>query len=94
MIWKSIKNEGIHKRSSENIYKSNSGPKCLAKLVKSPLVSFKFTFTDAMIKSIVQHTNNCIKPVLERFWVFLQAFIGILYLGSAFRLNPQSRETN
>ena len=94
MIWKSTKNEGIHKRSSENIYKSHSGPKCLAKLVKSPLVSFKFSFTDAMIKSNVQHTNNCIKPVLERFWVFLQAFIGILYLGSAFRLNPQSRETN
>ena len=60
MTWKSTKDGRIHKRGSENIFKNNPGPRRLAKSVKSPLASCKLFFTDVMIRSIVQHTNNCI----------------------------------
>ena len=77
---------------------------------KIPVGFIPTFFTDAMIRSIVTHRNNCIQPVLERFLdllkksdkhshvklvdqIDIEAFIGILYLRSAFRLNLQSRET-
>ena len=74
MTQKSAKDEGIHKQGSENIYKNNPGPTGPAKSVKSPLASFKLFSTDAMIRNIVQHTDNCIQSVLERFSDLLKKF--------------------
>ena len=44
MTWKSPKDEGIHRRGSENIYKNNPGPRGPTKSVKSPLASFKLFY--------------------------------------------------
>ena len=41
MEWKTNKDEQIHKRGAENMYKNKPGPRCAATSVKNPSLSFK-----------------------------------------------------
>ena len=109
MTHKSTKDEGIHKRGSENIYKNNPGPRGPASSVKSPLASFKLLFTDAMIRMLFSTRlyPTCARKIFgpplkmsDKYphfklvdLIYIEAFTDILYLRSTFRLNLQSRET-
>ena len=109
MEWKTNKDEQIHKRGAENVYKNKPGPRRAAKSVKNPSSSFKLFSTDKMIDNIVQYTNKNMQSVIDKFSdpldgstkyshvklvdrVDIEAFIDILYLRAAFRLNILDRE--
>ena len=109
MEWKTNKDEQIHKRGAENVYKNKPGPRRTAKFVKNPSSTFKLFFTHKMMNNIVQYANKNMKPVIDKFSdtlddstkyshvkhfdrVDIEAFIGILYLRAAVRLNILGRE--
>ena len=90
------------------MYKNKPSPRGPAKSVKNPSSSFRLFFTDKMMGNIVQYTNKNMQPVIEKFSdpldgstdyihelvhrIYIEAFIGILYLRPTFRLNIIDRE--
>ena len=107
--WKTKKDEQIHKRGAENVYKNKPGPRSAAKSVKNPSSLFKLFFMDKMMDNTVQYTSQNMQPVIEKFSdpldgstkyshvklvdrFDIQAFIDILYLAAALRLNILDRE--
>ena len=65
--WKTNKDEQIHKRAAENVYKNKPGPPRADKSMKNPSSSLKLSFTDKMMDNIVQHTNKNMQPVIDNF---------------------------
>ena len=109
MEWKTNKDEQIHKRGAENVYKNKPGPRRAAKSMKNQSSLFKLFFTNKMMDNLVQYTNKNLQPVIDRISdpldgstkyshaklverVDIDAFIGILYLRTAFRLNIVDRK--
>ena len=65
MEWKTNKDNQMHKRGAENVYKNKPGPRRAAKSVKNSSSSFKLFFMDKMIDNLVQYTNKNMQPVID-----------------------------
>ena len=65
--WKTNKDEEIHKRGAENVYKSKADPRHTAKSVKKSSSSFKLFFIDKMMDNIVRYTKKNMQPVIDKF---------------------------
>ena len=57
----------LQQHGAKNILKHTPGPRGSAKRVQTPLESFNLFFSKEMVDNIVKHTNENIKPAIERF---------------------------
>ena len=65
--WKINKEEEIHKRGADKVYKNKPDSQRAAKSVKNPSSSLKLFFMDKMMGNIVQYTNKNIQTVIDKF---------------------------
>ena len=99
MEWKTNKDEQIHKRGAENFYKNKLGPRRAAKFVKNPSYFFsRIKYTSKNMQPVIVKFSDPLDGYTKYSHVKLagrvdaEAFIGILYLRAAFRLNILDRE--
>ena len=103
IIWNTVSDINVHRRGAENICKNVPGPRGAAKDAKTPVEAFTLFFTKSMLNNIVRYT--AVERFLVLFeqsskyphfrlvgQLDVEAFIGILYLRAAFRVNILNRE--